>query len=68
MALALFRNVLEVRVALRILVNFAVVLGFALDRRRRWGLGIFFLGERRDDWVMSSHKARWSPGESANEE
>ena len=33
--LTFLRKVVEVRVALRALVNFAVVLGFALERRRK---------------------------------
>ena len=67
-AFTFLRKVAEERVAVRVLVNFAVVFGFALVRRRKWARGIFFLGENKLEWIMSSHNARWSPGESAKEE
>ena len=28
----------------------------------------FFLGENKLEWIMSSHNARWSPGESEKDE
>ena len=62
------RKVVEVRVCLSALVNFAVVLGFTLERRRKCGRVIFCLVVNKVVWWISIHRARWSPGESVKEE